>query len=98
MPSLLLLGGAALLAAAPASVTFDDDLAFLRRHTSVIVLGEASGPRIAVIPAWLSHGGGGPGIGLMLLVAAIAIAGIISAAGATRAAVSGPLLDALRAE
>ncbi len=53
MPSLLLLGGAAILAAAaPASVTFDDDLAFLRRHTSVIVLGEASGPRIAVIPAW----------------------------------------------
>jgi ABC-type antimicrobial peptide transport system permease subunit len=53
---------------------------------------------IAVIPAWLSHGGGGPGARLMLLVAAIAIAGVISAAAATRAAVSGRLLDALRAE
>ena len=53
---------------------------------------------IAVIPAWLSHGGGGPGRGLILLVAAIAVAGVISAAAATRAAVSGRLLDALRAE
>ena len=53
---------------------------------------------IAVIPAWLSHGGGGPGVGLVLLVAAIAAAGVISAAAATRAAVSGRLLDALRAE
>ena len=53
---------------------------------------------IAVIPAWLSHGGGGPGAGLMLLVAAIGAAGVISAAAATRAAVSGRLLDALRAE
>ena len=53
---------------------------------------------IAVIPAWLSHGGGGPGAGLMLLVAAIAAAGVISAAAATRAAFSGRLLDALRAE
>ena len=57
MPSLLLLGGAAILAAAaPASVTFDDDLAFLRRHTSVIVLGEASGPRIAVDPPSFDFG------------------------------------------
>jgi ABC-type lipoprotein release transport system permease subunit len=53
---------------------------------------------IAVIPAWLSHGGRGPGRGLVLLVAAIAAAGIVSAAAATRAAVSGRLLDALRAE
>ena len=52
MPSLLLLGGIALLAAAPVSVSFDDDLAFLRQHTSVIVLGEAPGARIAVVPAW----------------------------------------------
>ena len=52
MPSVLLLGGAALLAVAPASVSFDDDLAFLRQHTSVIVLGEPTGPRIAVVPAW----------------------------------------------
>jgi putative ABC transport system permease protein len=53
---------------------------------------------IAVIPAWLSHGGGGPGVRLVLLVAAIAAAGVVSAAAATRAAVSGRLLDALRAE
>ena len=81
-----------------------------RRHVRLMILAETAFlllaglvagvacALIAVIPAWLSHGGGGPGVGLMLLVAAIAIAGIISAAGATRAAVSGRLLDALRAE
>jgi putative ABC transport system permease protein len=53
---------------------------------------------IAVMPAWLSHGGSAPGLGLGLLIAAIAAAGIVSAAVATRAAVSGRLLDALRAE
>jgi ABC-type lipoprotein release transport system permease subunit len=53
---------------------------------------------IAVIPAWLSHGGSAPGRGLAVLVAAIAVASLVSAAAATRAAVSGRLLDALRAE
>jgi putative ABC transport system permease protein len=53
---------------------------------------------IAVIPAWLSHGGRGPGTGLAMLLAAIALVGVAAAAAATRAAVSGRLLDALRAE
>jgi hypothetical protein len=53
MSSPLLLGGAVLLAAAaPASLSFDDDLAFLAQHTAVIVLGEAPGARVAVVPAW----------------------------------------------
>ena len=53
---------------------------------------------IAVAPAWLARGGTGPGAGLVLLLAAIAVAGMLSAAVATRAAVSGGLLEALRAE
>ena len=83
---------------------------YARRHVRLMILAETvfllfaglvAGvvcALIAVIPAWLSHGGGGPGPGLVLLVAAIAVAGVISAAAATRAAVSGRLLDALRAE
>jgi putative ABC transport system permease protein len=53
---------------------------------------------VAVAPAWLARGGSGPGMGLLVLLAAIAAAGILSAAVATRAAVTGPLLEALRAE
>jgi hypothetical protein len=53
---------------------------------------------IAVAPAWLARGGSRPGIGLAVLLVAIAAAGILSAAVATRAAVSGRLLEALRAE
>ena len=53
---------------------------------------------IAVAPAWLARGGSRPGVGLAVLLVAIAAAGILSAAVATRAAVSGRLLDALRAE
>jgi ABC-type antimicrobial peptide transport system permease subunit len=53
---------------------------------------------VAVAPAWLARGGGGPGVGLLVLLAAIVAAGILSAAVATRAAVRGPLLEALRAE
>jgi hypothetical protein len=53
---------------------------------------------VAVAPAWLARGGSGPGVGLLVLLAAIVAAGILSAAVATRAAVTGPLLEALRAE
>ena len=35
-----------------AGPTFDDDVAFLRQHTVVVVLGEAPGARVAVVPAW----------------------------------------------
>jgi hypothetical protein len=31
---------------------FDGDLAFLRRHTEVVVLGDPGGARVAVVPAW----------------------------------------------
>ncbi len=31
---------------------FDDDLAFLREHTEVVVLGDPGGARVAVVPAW----------------------------------------------
>lgn len=46
-----------------ADVTFDDDVAFLRQHAVVVVLGEAPGARVAVVPAWqgrvmTSTGGG----------------------------------------
>jgi len=53
---------------------------------------------IAVAPAWLARSGSRPGVGLALLLLAVAAAGIVSAAVATRAAVSGRLLEALRAE
>jgi hypothetical protein len=31
---------------------FDADLAFLRQHTQVVVLGDTGGARVAVVPAW----------------------------------------------
>jgi ABC-type antimicrobial peptide transport system permease subunit len=53
---------------------------------------------VAVAPAWLARGGSRPGAALGVLLLAVAAAGIVSAAVATRAAVSGRLLEALRAE
>jgi hypothetical protein len=53
---------------------------------------------IAIAPAWLGRGGVLPGVGLMLLLAAVAVAGVVSSAIATHAALSGRMLDALRAE
>jgi putative ABC transport system permease protein len=53
---------------------------------------------IAIAPAWLGRGGAMPGAGLMLLLAAVVAAGILSSAIATRAALGGRMLDALRAE
>jgi hypothetical protein len=37
------------LAAQP---TFEEDVAFLRQRRDVVVLGDAGGPRVAVVPAW----------------------------------------------
>ena len=45
-----LLGIVALMAGAHHS--FDDDLAFLRQNTEVVVLGDDGGARVAVVPAW----------------------------------------------
>ncbi len=49
------LGATLAVAAAPAPASepgFDADVAFLRRHTAVVVLGAAPGARVAVVPAW----------------------------------------------
>jgi hypothetical protein len=50
MHTIAALGLFAVMAGAPQG--FDDDLAFLRQHTEVLVLGEAAGARVAVVPAW----------------------------------------------
>jgi hypothetical protein len=53
---------------------------------------------VAIAPAWLGRGGSTPGVGLVLLLLAILVAGVGSAVMATRAALSGDVLQALRAE
>jgi putative ABC transport system permease protein len=53
---------------------------------------------LAIAPAWLGRGGTMPGVGLVLLLAAVAVAGIVSSFIAARAAVRGNMLEALRAE
>ncbi len=53
---------------------------------------------IAIAPAWLGRGGAMPGRGLLFLFAAVAVSGVLSSLVATRAALSGRMLDALRAE
>jgi hypothetical protein len=53
---------------------------------------------VAIAPAWMERGGSRPGAGLVLLLAAILAAGLTSAVGATRAALRGGLLAALRSE
>ena len=52
MSILLGLGAVVLTAAPPAPASFEEDLAFLRQHTQVIVLGDEPGARIAVVPSW----------------------------------------------
>jgi ABC-type antimicrobial peptide transport system permease subunit len=53
---------------------------------------------IAIAPAWLGRGGSPPGLGLVALLAAVLIVGLLSSIAATRAALSGKVLEALRAE
>jgi len=53
---------------------------------------------IAIAPASLGRGGSVPGVGLMLLLTAVVLAGVVSSAIATRAALGGRILEALRAE
>ena len=81
-----------------------------RQHVTLAILAEtmfllgsglaagAGCALVAVSPAWWSRGGSGPGVGLLLLLVAIAAAGVGAAAVATRAAMTGKLLEALRAE
>jgi len=53
---------------------------------------------IAIAPAWLGRGGSMPGPGLFALLLAMLVAGVASALGATRAALRGDVLPALRSE
>ena len=53
---------------------------------------------LAVAPAWLGRGGTLPGPGLLGLLLAVAAAGLLSSIVATRAALGGNMLEALRAE
>ena len=70
---------------------------------SVLLLGSglAAGAlcaAVAIAPAWLGHGGRMPGSGLIVLLLAVVVAGLLSSFVATRAALSGRMLEALRAE
>ena len=53
---------------------------------------------LAIAPAWLGRGGSLPGPGLLGLLLAVAVAGLLSSIVATRAALGGNMLEALRAE
>jgi hypothetical protein len=80
------------------------------RHVSTVIVAEAAllvgvgllagtgCAVLAVAPAWFSRGGTRPGVGLFLLLVAVAIAGLVSSLIATRAALQGGMLDALAAE
>ena len=80
-----------------------------RRHVSTMMIAEtvlllgaglvagAACATIAIAPAWLDRGSA-PGAGLALLLVAILAAGLLAALAATRAAVHGRMLDALRSE
>jgi putative ABC transport system permease protein len=80
------------------------------RHVTVMILAEtifilcagllagAGCALIAIAPALADRGGSLPGAGLALLLGGVLAAGVLSAMVATRAAVSGHVLQALRAE
>ncbi len=53
---------------------------------------------IAIAPAWLGRSGTLPGMGLALLLAGVALAGMVASLVATRAALRGNMLAALRAD
>jgi ABC-type antimicrobial peptide transport system permease subunit len=70
---------------------------------AVLLLGAGLGAGVlsatlAVLPAWTGRSGAAPGLMLAALLAGVVIAGIVSSVLATRAALSGRMLDALRAE
>ena len=80
-----------------------------RRHVTLMILAETAllvafgavagtaCALVAIAPAWIDRGSA-PGAGLALLLAGVLLGGLASAAAATRAAVKGELLQALRAE
>jgi ABC-type antimicrobial peptide transport system permease subunit len=81
-----------------------------RRSVSLMILAEAVlllgaglgagvlSALLAVVPAWTSRTGGGPGRMLVVFLAGVVLAGLVSSVLATRAALSGRMLEALRAE
>lgn len=81
-----------------------------RRHVSQMILAEAVlllgaglgagvlSALLAVVPAWTGSTGGGPGLMLVVLLGGVILAGLASSVLATRAALSGRMLDGLRAE
>jgi putative ABC transport system permease protein len=62
------------------------------------LLAGAGSAAIAIAPAWLSRSGSLPGVGLAALLAAVIAAGLLSSLVATRAALRGNVLEALRAD
>jgi hypothetical protein len=62
------------------------------------VIAGAGTAAIAISPAWMGRGGALPDTGLFLLLAAVVVVGIVSSIVATRAALRGRMLEALRAE
>ena len=80
------------------------------RHVSVMIMAEAvlllgtglvagaGCAALAVAPAWFGRGGHLPGAGLLGLLAAVALAGVLCSFIATRAALHGSVLEALRSE
>jgi ABC-type antimicrobial peptide transport system permease subunit len=70
---------------------------------AVLLLGAGLGAGVlsallAVVPAWTARAAGGPGGMLALLLGGVILAGLVSSVLATRAALRGRMLDALRAE
>lgn len=70
---------------------------------AILLLGAGLGAGVlsaflAVVPAWTSQSGGGPGVMLVILLAGVIAAGVVSSLIATRAALRGRMLEALRAE
>jgi ABC-type antimicrobial peptide transport system permease subunit len=70
---------------------------------AVLLLGAGLGAGVlsallAVVPAWTTRAGGGPGRMLLVLLGGVILAGLVSSVLATRAALRGRMLDALRAE
>jgi putative ABC transport system permease protein len=83
---------------------------YAARHVSAVIVAEAAlivgvgllagtgCAVLAVAPAWFSRGGTRPGAGLMILIVAVALSGVLSSLIAARAALRGRLLDALATE
>jgi putative ABC transport system permease protein len=77
------------------TITILAEAAFLLGTGLMAGVGSAA---IAIAPAWLGRGGSLPNIGLLLLLLSVIAAGLVSSIVATRAALSGRVIEGLRAE